>query len=816
MHPLPRRFPPLAGVLFLLLALWAAGLAVASAQTEIRQRIEAIRGELGEIEKVVDADDASDQVLVGQRGKVEPLLDELRGIVSEQQPRLEGVKARLEQLGPKPDASKGQTESADVGRERTEQETLLRDLDGLLALGRAQIVKGEQIISKIVDKRRRILTRTLMQQSRSVLSPMLWLDVLNAAPGEWRSTRFLLQQQMDHASSRLEFARLLPLGIGLGLFLLLLFPGRRVARRFAARTPATEPTRLAKAVAALRVTAIWAVIPVVVAFGFLNLLDLLDLLTDRIEPVIRSIVLGLAFTAFAYGIAQGVLAPNAPNWRLPAISDDSAHRLMRLAFVFTLVIVLGKALEALNQAIYAVLPVTVATKGTFAALAALAAAYTLRGIGTRRAGETAENGAAPATAMQSGVPMRLVAWSLVLTVLLAAVSGYVSLASFLTDQITWIATIGVILYLLLTLLDEMIGSGLTSRGVIGRQMAAQTGLTETSLKQVSVLLSGFTRLVLVVIAGMMILAPWGLDSGDMLGTFRAALFGFTVGGVTISISTILTAIALFAVGFALTRAVQRWLDRSYLPLTSMDIGLRNSITTILGYAGIVLAASMALSSLGFSLDRLTIVAGALSVGIGFGLQSIINNFVSGLILLWERPIRVGDWIVVGDEQGIVKHINVRSTQIETFDRCSLIVPNAEFISGRVKNWTHADRLARVIIPVGVGYGSGPEDVKTILIEVAKAHPKVLRDPPPRVFFMKLGDASLDFELRCFTDVDQTLVTKSELLFEIFRRLREARIDIPMPKRPASLLAQDEPQQDAGGTAARLDAPDGSAAKARNP
>jgi potassium-dependent mechanosensitive channel len=253
-------------------------------------------------------------------------------------------------------------------------------------------------------------------------------------------------------------------------------------------------------------------------------------------------------------------------------------------------------------------------------------------------------------------------------------------------------------------------------------------------------------------------------------------------------------VIFFALGLTVTRAVKGWLERSYLPHTKLDPGLRNSIATSIGYLGIILAVMASASSLGFSLDKLTIVAGALSVGIGFGLQSIVNNFVSGLILLWERPIRVGDWIVVGEEQGIVKRINVRSTEIETFDRASLIVPNAQFISGNVKNWMHNDRTARVVIPVGVGYGSDPDQVRKILLGVATKSDEVLKDPPPRVYFMRLGDTTMEFELRCFADVDRVLPVKSELLFQILKQLTKAKIDIPMPKRPREWLepsARDE-------------------------
>jgi potassium-dependent mechanosensitive channel len=358
-----------------------------------------------------------------------------------------------------------------------------------------------------------------------------------------------------------------------------------------------------------------------------------------------------------------------------------------------------------------------------------------------------------------------------------------ALGAFLQDQIIWLAMVGAVLLILVALVDEYIGHGVSPEGAVGKQVMQQVGLSKSSLKQISILSNGFFRVVLFVAASMFVLAPWGLDGGDTLGTLKAALFGFSVGGVTISLSNIILAIAFFIIGFSITKAVKRWLEKSYLPHTKLDVGLRNSIATSIGYLGIIIATMMAASTLGLSLDKFTIVAGALSVGIGFGLQSIVNNFVSGLILLWERPIRVGDWIVVGDEQGIVKRINVRSTLIETFDRAALIVPNSEFISGRVKNWMHNDRTARIVIPVGVGYGSDPDRVRKILVEVAKDNKEVLKEPHPRVYFVRLGDSSMEFELRCFADVDFVLPVKSELMFQIHKQLTKAKIDIPMPRRP---------------------------------
>jgi small-conductance mechanosensitive channel len=209
----------------------------------------------------------------------------------------------------------------------------------------------------------------------------------------------------------------------------------------------------------------------------------------------------------------------------------------------------------------------------------------------------------------------------------------------------------------------------------------------------------------------------------------------------------------------------------------------------------IIAAIIGLSLAGFSFTNLAIIAGALSVGIGFGLQNIVNNFISGIILLFERPIRTGDWVVVGNTEGYVRKISIRSTQIETFDRADVIVPNSELISNQVTNWMLRDPWGRVIVPVGVAYGSDVEKVREVLLAIASEHPLVITDnsrvSPPRVLFRGFGDSSLNFELRCFIrNVDQRLVTLSELNFAIEKGLREANIQIPFPQRDLHLRSID--------------------------
>ena len=248
-------------------------------------------------------------------------------------------------------------------------------------------------------------------------------------------------------------------------------------------------------------------------------------------------------------------------------------------------------------------------------------------------------------------------------------------------------------------------------------------------------------------------------------------------------------ILLFGTIVVLSRVIKSRLSRNSVVLSRLEPSARETLVTITGYIGFTIALLIGLSLAGIGFQNLAIVAGALSVGIGFGLQNIVNNFGSGIILLFERPIRRGDWVIVGGTEGFVKNINVRSTEIETWDRSDVIVPNSEFISSQVTNWTLSNAFGRVIVPVGVAYGSDTQKVKDILLEVAENNPQVMQKnnffniPEPVVLFTAFGSSSLDFELRCFVrDVKKRRLAQSEINFEIDRLFRENDIEIPFPQR----------------------------------
>ncbi len=263
---------------------------------------------------------------------------------------------------------------------------------------------------------------------------------------------------------------------------------------------------------------------------------------------------------------------------------------------------------------------------------------------------------------------------------------------------------------------------------------------------------------------------------------------FSLGNAVFTSRTLFVLVLSIVLLLFITSQISRLLIKKIFPRYGLDAGISHSIATIIRYIIVALGFFIIIQSSGIDLSALGILLGALGIGIGFGLQNITNNLISGIIILFERPVKVGDRIEVGDVIGNIHKISARSTTIITNDNIAVIVPNSEFISSTVINWSHNDRNVRFNFPVGVSYNEDPEKVKLLLLEIAKAHPGVLKNPPPDVMFEAFGDSSLDFYLRVWTSEfsDKPFVLKSQLYFRIFETFKAHGVEIPFPQRDLHL------------------------------
>jgi small-conductance mechanosensitive channel len=317
---------------------------------------------------------------------------------------------------------------------------------------------------------------------------------------------------------------------------------------------------------------------------------------------------------------------------------------------------------------------------------------------------------------------------------------------------------------------------------------------EIILKSLKPIIAWLHILFLVAIQGV-VLGFFSTVKEAFVGIFN---LGFKVSSLHISPGFFLTVIFVIYGALLTSKAIQALLLKKILPHYGAEKGVQLSITRLVHYGILTIGFLIMLRFLGFELNQLTLLGGALGVGIGFGLQAIVNNFASGLILLFERPIKVGDTIQIGTEIGEVKHLGLRATIIQTFDNAEIVVPNSDLITGQVTNWTLGERKVRIRVPVGVAYGTDVAKVLKILLACAEANPMVLDTPKPVSFFLAFGASSLDFELRVWIPefLNKTQVL-SDLNQDIENEFALNNIEIPFPQTDLHLRSVDE------GAAARI-------------
>jgi len=711
---------------------------------------------------------------------------EAQAVIGEAQPKVESLERRLAALGPAPEPG-AEGEAPEVAQQRASLRDEQQKLHAQISQAKLAAVRADELDQQIGTLSQRKRFEALFRGYPLPWSPQTWqqsvpefLTVAQAmlsSPAKWWEG---VSQDERRDALSLRVGVLLVVALLLGGFL-----RRWLLRRYSRDPAQDDPSYAVRLVAAIASAVARGIIP---ALAFAGLFYLAwsnhELEGSLFGSLVTLLFVVLAFFSLAWALPYAVLSPDLPQWRLLPVSPENARKLGRrfalLAAFFAVQIFMTAAHDqigvsdayfSLSTLLLNIVPAVVViemSRSRFWVMERRAADEPDEDEGELRAG--------PAQGSFWKLVRRLSALVALFSIL-ASLIGYADLADFLfRNLLLSIVTLAAIA-ILRGLGRELIGVGLRSGF-----MREALELRHVARNRIKFWLRALLDAALIVVGLVAIAALWSSPFGEFWTQARRLLSGITIGDVTISFSDILVALGSFALILLLTRLGQRFLNNRVLPQTGFDSGVQNSLSAGFGYLGILFAAIFGISALGVDLSNIALIAGALSVGIGFGLQTIVSNFVSGIILLIERPIKVGDWVLVGGNEGTVRRITVRSTELQTFQRASVIIPNSDFISTPVINWTHKDHYGRIEVAVGVAYGSDVEKVRDLLLDCAQRHERVLTSPEPHVVFMNFGASSLDFELRCFTsEVSYRLLISSDLRFAIEKAFREAGIEIPFPQ-----------------------------------
>jgi small-conductance mechanosensitive channel len=741
-----------------------------------------------------------DAALKAQMAAIPPIQADVADALSTLTPRLQDAQARLAELGAAP-ATGQPPESADLAANRARLTRVQQALDGNSKRARLLAVEAGQLNDALTHRLQQNFSSRLWAHSRSVLDPALWGDFAASLPGDLNrlGDAFTVQAGPANAAAAQRGGTVWAAALAL-LGLVLLVPARIILGRLGRRWSQTvvPSSSLRKSALAVWLVLVGSLAPLLAGLVLRQALFSVVEPTPVMTSLAKVFVGALFFAATIEALGRSLLAPGRASWRLAPIPDFVADRLALYPAAIGLAVGLASVVSRTND----ILDVSAATSVASDCLSVLVELAVL-GFGLVMLGRARSAQAAAVeadAAAKSRLPWILAAfaaWLALAAALVAVTTGYLAFATFVLRELIWIAMVLASLFLLMRFVDDLCQALFSAEGRPGRLFESAIGLSEHTLEQIGVLLSGVLRLGLMLFGWVAIMAPFGASAQEILGRVTSTDVVFKLGQLSISPGLIFGGAAVFAIGLAVTRVIRGWLERTYLPKTRIDVGVRTSLTAGLTYLGALIAVLTTCAYLGLSLDKIALFASALSVGIGFGLQAVIGNFVSGLILLAERPVKVGDWIAIGDLEGDIRRINIRATEIEMADRSKLIVPNSDLISKTVRNVTHGGALGRLKIVLRVANGADAGEIRDLLLARLTGHAEVLRDPAPGVYLTDVPDGALEFTaLAHVASARYAFRIKSELLFAMVADLRAAGFDLASSS-PVIRLARDIAPVDSG-------------------
>ena len=693
------------------------------------------------------------------------------------QGQLTATQAKLAELAPLASVRDAPIQILTQKRKLEQQRT---PLDRGVQRGRQLAADTARLIAETRSSPTDLLVEQLSTQVASPFSRTFWQEIGRELPQDSHRLGLLGDVEGD-AISDARAADVVVLTLALAAALFILFPFRIWLRWLGRRVMLDHApaNRLRKSGQAAWLVVSGALLPGIAAALVVAGAREAGMIAPAWNPLCDVLVRASAVAGLICGLGGALLMRRQPQWRLLPVTDDTARSLRPWSWIAAALVFSAILLDTVRGAAGLGPAADIGINALIAIAHILFAVSLLLWIGRVRLHAIAKGDAVDDGAGETGTALgSLLAWIATVAAAGALLVGYVSFAVLITRLMIWLPLLVATFTIVLMLADDLLTQLISQHSPLGLGLHRGFGVRASLIDQAGVFLSALVRLMLVLLGLTLATGPFGSNIGSLFDQLGQIAHGITIGEVTISPGAVLRAIGVLVAGLFVARIVQQWLTCRYLPVTELDAGARNSIATVARYITLILVFLWALASLGIGIERIALLLSALSVGIGFGLQAITQNFVSGLILLFERPVKIGDLIRFGDQEGDVRRISVRATEIQMADRSTLIVPNSELITKTVRNMTLANPIGRVQMQFSVGIDADIAKVREMLLAMYESSDAVLDQPPPKVFVDSIADGRANINSFAYVASQRDVYpTRSELLFRLLADLPAAGIDL---------------------------------------
>ena len=720
---------------------------------------------------------SNDKRLAAMGVQVAAMQVQARAAIAAAIPQIATINQQLAKLAPK-------SRRAPTAADKAKQAPLLAERATLEAqVTQANIVIGaaQDAYDLIAERRREGFSGRVLTQSDSPLSPGFWTSLADAADTDGQRLEGIAQDAISRPFQAPEPRGLIGLVSALLIGFVLAFPLRRWLERLGRRkTGDSVHPGFARTGAALWVAAVDIGAPTL-AMAALHLgAQWGGLLSPEADKMAGAAVTAVAWASGIIALGRVLATEKDASQRLLPLPDDTAGRMRPPLRIVALVTGAGFLLTRLNYVAGASVAATIASNCAISLAYAAVAGLILVSFGRGSQRSAVQVAAEPAAEQQTERVLGP-AWTLISLILAGAIvvtvgavlAGYTTLAAMTSGQIFWLSIIAGATYLLMRFVDDLTTAIFSQRGWASRSLYQVFNFRRSTIGQAGVLFSAVLQLLILASAVFLALTPFG-SGGDLLASHLTSLAApIKLGSATVSPAAIVAGLATFVIGMGAAKAVQRWIVRRYLPVTDWDSGLRNSVTTGVGYLGVCIALVCALAATGLGFNQIALIASALSVGIGFGLQTVVQNFVSGVSLLVERPVKVGDRVNVGGVEGDIRRIRVRATEIETIDHVTVIVPNSDLITKSVENRTLGLSRTLVRLQLSIADPAQAMQASEVILSVAQDIAELAQTPAPQVYILSLaaaGGVNLDCVFYA-KDLKTVQRLRSDCYFKVMDALR---------------------------------------------